>query len=104
MAGAFHSIIVKELKKLGKNRGFVTDESGKELKDLKQKGYKIRPDVVWNKDGKIKYVFEVDKGAYDNYPKTIYGSVLIYSSCKTNPIFATKSVALSNISFNLLSV
>ncbi len=72
-----HKIVVRELIDIGKNRGFKINESGKELSELKKKGYRIKPDVVWKKDGKIRYIFEVDRGAYDNYPKTIYGSMLV---------------------------
>ena len=53
-----------------------TDKSGKEIISLKKKGYRIKPDVIWEMGERIKYIFEVDKGAYDNYPKTIYGSML----------------------------
>ncbi|MBU0460540.1 MAG: hypothetical protein KJ771_07070 [Nanoarchaeota archaeon] len=76
MTKTYHSIVVGELKKLGENKEFKTDKSGKEIISLKKEGYRIKPDVVWEKEGKIKYIFEVDKGAYDNYPKTIYGSML----------------------------
>ena len=27
----------------------------------------MRPDVVWSKDGDIRFIFEVDRGAYDVY-------------------------------------
>src|SRR3989344_8548246 len=72
-----HSILLAVLKKLGRDRGFETGKSNKTLKEFKEKeNYEIRPDVVWEKDGKIKCIFEVDKGAYDKYPKTIFGSML----------------------------
>ena len=52
-----HSILLAVLKKLGRDRGFETGKSNKTLKEFKEKeNYEIRPDVVWEKDGKIKCI------------------------------------------------
>lgn len=76
MEGKHHSLVKEELKKLGTNREYDTSNSGNEIPSLRKKGYKIKPDVIWEKDNRIQYIFEIDQGARGNYPKTIYGSML----------------------------
>jgi hypothetical protein len=62
------------LKKKGKRNGFDLNNSEKKI-EIK-KGLSVKPDVVWSKNGKFRYIFEIDTGARDIYPKTIYGSIL----------------------------
>lgn len=43
---------------------------------LEVDGLRIRPDVIWSKNGKRCVIFEIDTGAGDTSQKSIYGSIL----------------------------
>ena len=66
--------IRKALINKGKNLRYETNKSNKNIHIKNSEP--IRPDIVWKKDDKIKIVFEIDTGARDIYPKTIYGSMI----------------------------
>jgi hypothetical protein len=69
--------VQRKLKKLGKEKGYGTGKSGKRISmpDGK-KDFKMQPDVVWEMDGKIKVIFEIDQFPKQGYIKTICGSIL----------------------------
>lgn len=71
------SLIKKALLAKGEQLGYDTSNSNKKITLKTEEGdYEIRPDVVWEIDNKKKVIFEIDTGAYGNYPKTIFGSML----------------------------
>ena len=69
-------MIRKILVNKGKLKGYEVDSDKQQDLKTPKDNYKIRPDIIWKKDGKIKAIFEIDTGAYGIYPKTIFGSML----------------------------
>ena len=69
--------VQRELRKKGKDFGYNVNLSGKEMEIIGSKEpLKVRPDIVWSKDGKAKIIFEIDQFIKPGYDKTIYGSML----------------------------
>jgi hypothetical protein len=64
------------LKNRGRREGYDI-KLGEEMEILsKKESLKVRPDVIWTKDGKPEIIFEIDQFTRGNYQKTIYGSML----------------------------
>jgi hypothetical protein len=69
--------IQQKLKKIGKEKGYKTNRSGKDIPMSKgKKDFTVRPDIIWEKDGRIEMIFEIDQFTKPGYSKTIYGSML----------------------------
>jgi hypothetical protein len=67
--------VQKELDTLGQKMGYEI-ESGKEMRvETAKDSLKVRPDIVWWKNGEPKIIFEIDQFSR-GYQKTIYGSLL----------------------------
>ena len=62
----------KELELRGQKESYET-KPNKEIKI--ENTLKVKPDMMWIKDGKIEMIFEIDQFPV-NYQKTIYGSML----------------------------
>jgi len=65
-------ILQKELELRGQKEGFET-KPNKETKI--ENALKVKPDMMWIKDGKTEIIFEIDQFPV-NYQKTVYGSML----------------------------
>lgn len=75
--GNWSEIVRKAVINKGISNGFDVSQSNRQLDiHTTQGSLAIRPDVIWKKGNKIKYIFEIDTGAYGNYQKTIFGSLL----------------------------
>jgi len=69
--------VQRELRKKGEDFGYDVDLSGTEFVITgSKKPFKVRPDIVWSRDGKARIFFEIDQFSKIGYDKTIYGSML----------------------------